>query len=635
MGQYDHRLSYRLRKRRRSAFAGEIERVLLHFGPTEEEKGDVSLAYILSRIEREGFKKTSVLGDIAAGEINLENLERITAHHNVISIEGSASLKGELDLSTRDIGLVALSNLHKELGAKMQTSKEESGAGMPTGKGVVIGVIDSGFDVLHPCFQEANGKRTRIIAFWDQNQDIKDIAPPDSFDYGVEYTSQHINKALNSANPESIVPRNSENLFHGTHVAAIAAGNGAVPQGSTVKEGTFTGIAPDAELVLVSYINRGHGRLSGSAYVVDAIRYILDKAGGKPVVINFSQGSNIGTHDGTSLLEKAIDNILGKPSVAFVNSAGNARDDRTHFGGQQVRQGDTRELKISVEENDIGEDTIDIWYGPKDKFDVAVYSPSGQKTPQVMPASTVSYELDNGNEVYIRSRICDPENGANRIVVILNRGKKGRIEPGEWIIALTGRDIESGVFHAWIDNTKEESFPRFVMPRNQFTVTIPGTSKEVITVGAYYTRQPDQKLMGENPLPPIGSLVEFSSNGPIVELRDKKMTTSPVFKPDLVAPGSRIKSAVDSKALIADDNGDRHTDGYALMDGTSQAAPHVTGAIALLFERKPTLTQDEVKEILTSSTTKDGFTGLTPNNLWGHGKLNIKAAIEALSKKNS
>jgi subtilisin family serine protease len=627
MGQHDHRLSYCLRKRRRSAFAGEIERVLLHFSPTEDEKGKMSLEDILSGIEREGFKKTSVLGDIAAGEINLENLERITAHPNVVSIEGSASLKGELDLSARDIGLVDLRNSLKELGAEI-----------PTGKGVVIGIIDSGFDVLHPCFQEAGGKRTRIISFWDQNQDVTNIASPDSFGYGVEYTSQHINEALNSANPESIVPRNSENLFHGTHVAAIAAGNGAVPQGSTVKEGTFTGIAPDAELILVSYINRGHGRLGGSAYVVDAIRYILDKAEGKPVVINFSQGSNIGAHDGTSLIEKAIDNILGKPGVAFVNSAGNARDDRTHFGGQHVAQGGTVELRIRVEENDIAEDTIDIWYGPKDKFDVAVCSPDGpnkQETPTVMPASTVSFELDNGNEVYIRSRICDPENGANRIVVLLNRGKKGRIEPGEWIIALTGRDIESGVFHAWIDNTKEESFPRFVMPRNQFTVTIPGTSKEVITVGAYYTRQPDQKLMGGNPLPPIGSLVEFSSNGPIVELRDKKMTTSPVFKPDLVAPGSRIKSAVDSKALIADDNGDRHTDGYGLMDGTSQAAPHVTGAIALLFERKPTLTQDEVREILTSSTTKDGFTGQTPNNLWGHGKLNIKAAIEALSKKNS
>jgi subtilisin family serine protease len=105
------------------------------------------------------------------------------------------------------------------------------------GKGVLIGIVDSGIDYTNPIFQMAD-KTTRIASIWDQT--IISDTIPEGMAYGTEYTKEQINEALKNENPFSIVPSKDE-IGHGTMIAGIAAGN-------EVPESGFYGVAPEAEL---------------------------------------------------------------------------------------------------------------------------------------------------------------------------------------------------------------------------------------------------------------------------------------------------------------------------------------------------------------------------------------------------
>src|SRR5438067_227428 len=132
----------------------ETVRVLLHF------KDD------LAPLEKLGFKKTSVLGNIAAGDVALDDLEQVAAHPNVVSIESGRPLEAELDVSAVATKVTALRSI-----LDLQSIHCR-------GKGVIIGIIDSGLDFAHPCFCDPTGKQTRVIALWDQNPKVH--KPPDS-----------------------------------------------------------------------------------------------------------------------------------------------------------------------------------------------------------------------------------------------------------------------------------------------------------------------------------------------------------------------------------------------------------------------------------------------------------------------
>ena len=80
------------------------------------------------------------------------------------------------------------------------------------GRGVLIGIIDTGVDYTNPVFQYADNT-TRIISIWDQT--IVSDNPPEGMVYGTEYTNEQINEALQSDDPLSIVP-STDDVGHGT-----------------------------------------------------------------------------------------------------------------------------------------------------------------------------------------------------------------------------------------------------------------------------------------------------------------------------------------------------------------------------------------------------------------------------------
>ena len=125
-----------------------------------------------------------------------------------------------------------------------------------TGSGVIVGVIDAGIELNHPDFQYANGD-TRIIEVWDQTMQVSQRTP--SYGYGQVWDSTEIN--------DGICPHTDQGQWfgHGTNTAGIAAGDGSSYPG-------YKGIAPDAELIVVS---SNFSAVGWTSTVADAVDYIF------------------------------------------------------------------------------------------------------------------------------------------------------------------------------------------------------------------------------------------------------------------------------------------------------------------------------------------------------------------------
>ena len=161
---------------------------------------------------------------------------------------------------------------------------------------------------------------------------------------------------------------------------------------------------------------------------------------------------------------------------------------------------------------------------------------------------------------------------------------------------LHGSSVSAGTAHAWI---QRGNGPRFLAPvvSARSTISIPGTARRIITVGSYVTKGAG-----------VGGLSDFSSRGPARDGRTK---------PEICAPGEEITSALSGASGATQ---------YVEMAGTSMAAPHVTGAVALMLERTKSATVASLRSRLTKKAVADGFTGVTPNADWGFGKLDAKAS---------
>ena len=121
------------------------------------------------------------------------------------------------------------------------------------------------------------------------------------------------------------------------------------------------------------------------------------------------------------------------------------------------------------------------------------------------------------------------------------------------------------------------------------SITAPGSSKKVITVGS------SDLLEGRSAI---------SGRGP---------TTECVCKPDIVAPGNKIMSCVPGKPYS-----------YGVKSGTSMSTPLVTGAIACALEKNPALTNTDIKTMLMNSAEDMGL----PQNLQGWGKFNRRKFLK-------
>lgn len=497
------------------------------------------------------------------------------------------------------------------------------GLDMPyTGKGVIVGIIDGGFDYTHPAFYDAEGK-LRIKRVWEQGTTGGQV--PVGFGYGVELTTE-----------ESIIAAGADvtNQSHGSHVAAIAAG------AFRTEENPYYGIAPDADIVLVS-----KGDITAnSANISDAIAYIYNYADsvGKPCVINMSLGWHQGPHDGTSAFDQVADQLQG-PGRILVGSMGNYGNDAVHVSKTFTGAEDTPlksmvSYKIPPSEGKIGGE-IDIWADAGMDLDLKVVVTRTSDGSEMSASEVMSLSAAEGKtqEFILSGRISgkvlittevNPLNGKPHAFLTLGVDSRAKgITVG---IVLTPHS--AGTVHAWTDAVyatfETEKLPEGWTPgdKERTLCEIGGTGRKIISVGAYvssntYTElgTSQQKMTDEK----LGGLATFSSVGPAIDGR---------MKPDVIAPGTFIVSAVNSydsykssyptaSAVVWNDR----TYNYSYMQGTSMAAPFVSGVLATWLQAFPALDSDAVREVLQKTAVNDAYTDpLT----CGYGKIDAYAGLK-------
>jgi len=532
---------------------------------------------------------------VVVGRAPIQSFDALSTTRGVERIEMARPIESDLDISRADAGV---ESLHVP---------PQVGDTPIRGEGAVVGIIDTGIDYTHPKFRNADGT-SRILFLWDQ----RDSSGPGSrVDLGSgqldgrEYTKADIDAALATATPLTSVPHRDTN-GHGTHVAGIAAGNGS---GGL----NFRGVAPDADLIVVASLSDSQ-TLGKSTNSLLAYQYIIERAGSQPVVINQSQGMNGGGHFGDTVLETGIDNLLRDPGVVAVKSAGNEQEWRIHAGGT-ITAGNTRTIEFTVPQSVVATVFIEVWCNDANELGISVTPPGESALAEVLADTdvppTATPTAANNNVITVVDRDMD-HTGETQVTVALSKGSASFIRPGTWKIHLRGHSIGDGRYDIWIERAGRENpsqQARFTpaSAENSRNISIPGTARRIITVGSYTTRP-------SNPAASSGGISSFSSRGP---------TRLGVQKPEISAPGEWIVSARSSNSSMPANPDTLHTS----LPGTSMAAPHVAGAVALLLSQHPNLTANQVKQILMRSARIDANSSSAPDEIWGTGKLDAAAAI--------
>ena len=609
----------------------------------------------LAELEALGLTNTTDLGEtLASGEIQLQNLEQLASSTTVVHIEYGSSNEPLLDTSVPEVKADQVWTLNKTTGV--------FGSG-ETGAGVVIGIIDSGIDIYHTDFQIAL-KETRIKRIWDPGLDpepgesspeLSLLAPGRSSSYGVEYTEDDINTHLQGG----VQIRHRDCSGHGTHVASIAAGNGQTKnRGETFK---FVGVAPEANLVIVKIFNLEKDNPPAfSQRFIDAVHYIENvvktdnELKDQPFVINYSGGSSTGPHDGLTSQEVFLTNhFRDAKGKVFVTAGGNSANLNRH-AVIRIPSGGSIEVPFTLEDNRasltdfrccVEKDNtltlrVDIWYRDVVGVKVEVKLPTDRYFWPQTDANNDSVEVVRGDlasgffdsDKYFElsnaqqsvNRPAEPTANPPIQASTLHRSQiQLAVKPpdkhlhatGDYVLRISGP--EGTELHAWCSGDHRQFFmirdqasapPAIEIKQTEDLIGTPAGARHVLTVAAYDNL--------------TGNIFQKSSRGGLV---DYAGVGNLAVKPDLSAPGEQIEAAMSSAALFANLWGELNPD-YVNLTGTSMAAPHVSGAVALMLQKKNDLDLTDIYAIL--GTIGQGIRSASPAKDFGAGKLDVKGAID-------
>ncbi|NUT94692.1 MAG: S8 family serine peptidase [Saccharothrix sp.] len=456
-----------------------------------------------------------------------------------------------------------------------------------TGAGVLLAVVDTGVDWTHPDFRHDDGT-TRLERFVHAHvPEGTEESKFDVFDAGA------INKALNGG---PAIPTGDPG-GHGTHCASIAAGNG---RGTADRR--FRGVAPEASLMGV----RAEPLLD--VHIIEGIRQAFDLAGDRPAVVSLSLGGHFGAHDGTSAIENEIARATG-PGRIVVVAAGNEGDDGVHAQGRLVAG---EELTFTVRVPDTGLVFCDVWIPRGDEVDVFVETPSGTR----FEPNTGEQTTPDGT--FVADFVENPVNREQNLTFLMINGTVD----DRWTIRITPLTVVHGEVHAWAGSVNGGRLMFPGAPLEGYSLGMPATEECAISVGSLISRNKFEGPQGNATLPglSVDTLSTFSSQGP---------TRSGAQKPDIVAPGQVVTAALSAGSELATEPrlaARQHPSGkYVTIQGTSMATPFVAGIVALMLQREPRLTPEEVQQRLRITARRDASTGPVWNPRYGWGKLDAQA----------
>ena len=629
----------------------------------EEEILPISIQFSgdIKTLEAAGFVTNSILGRIASGYATMNAIKTLTSIAQVERIE----LHTESHLHLNDS--------IPEIKADKVWNRSGDSFGGYTGKGVIIGIIDTGIDINHHTFKKPDGT-TRIFKIWDQtinaplNPPQAGETPPPAINnpavfpnpvplgYGVEYNAKQINDTLKyledtTHNPKpTVVVRHQDLKGHGTHVAGIAGGNGN-QSGDCHGAYEYIGVAPDATFIVVRLWGLTGGD-NGSKLKPpsnpplarpspnierDAICYIVNEAKNgtaqaehpditipAALSINMSFGRFTDDMDGTASLCVDMDTILNLNTngTAIVISAGNDADEHYH-ATLNVPANASVKIPFEVFKDD-----------PKSRVLAIRYTGNNLQAQLTSPAATganmiawIASGAANGTSATANGAgagsLVTLSNNPNRILISIKPPTNGRNLPGTWTLELrdtsgTATQVDGFCLYGNWSDPGSLKFTDDSQYTSRSTLSEYATSFEALSIGNYST---PGWVFG-------GSLAKTSSRGPGFG------AARPFPKPELCAPGEDIKSAG-----IADDRCSCCCtccqSYYVSKGGTSMSSPHVAGAIALMLHKNPNLTHTHIRELLVAQCDpKDSGSSAEQDPGWGAGKLDAKKVVDILAQVN-
>lgn len=551
-------------------------------------------------------------GDIIIASIPINNLSALSDHPSVHRIEASPSASLTMDTTAIVVGADRLYN------------SQAAFSNYPfTGQGVVIGIMDVGFDLTHPNFYNQIATNYRIGAFWDQlSRDTVGSTLPVGRDFiGSDAIRAHL--------------RSTDGLIqtHGTHTLGIAAGSGY--------QSPYRGIAFDTDLCLVSNVVSDDIELIDSAdyykytSATDALgfKYIFDYADrqGKPCVASFSEGYPPYLDEEDGLFAAFLDSLTSIPGHIIVASAGNEGYAKTYM--EKPRGIDVAGAFLQVsKESAIYRIKAD---GP---FSMSIYAYSEQTlshelhfhTESIQPDSSLYDTFIFGNDTCIVIFDGYPSSfGPDSVYNVAFIANKPLSQLPHIALVLEGTDCHAELFgsstYALTNHTTDL---RWNAAESSHNIHAPACFPSVICVGSTVHRTGFTNYKGQyrdySSGRTIGQRSPYSSTGP-------SMTGAQ--KPDVMAPGDNVISSYSSYYLEANPNAsdinsdvehfqfEDRTYAWNANTGTSMACPVVAGVIALWLQAKPDLTTKEVIKALSHTCRQPDPSLVYPNTEYGHGEI--------------
>ena len=537
-------------------------------------------------VEAAGAVVTNEIGDMLIAKIPVDAIETLAGLDAVERISISRPV--------RPLNDVAREVTHTDvLHAGSQTDQPY------TGEGVIVGIVDSGIDYNHIDFKDGDGNSRVVRAYCE----------------GKTY-----------ATPEDIAGLTTDDrtTTHGTHVAGTAAG-------SYTGNG-LQGMAPGADLYLC-----GLGASMTTSDMIARADEVVSYARevGKPVVINFSLGSNTGPKLGTDEVAMALDE-MADDGVIFVIAAGN--------------EGDVNLYINKPYNNPSGEEQFKTMLMTPDGSSDLMYSSATCYTRQPSSVQFVVVDTSTGNEVY-ESEVLSPEDGPNHSIRSLGRYFTGMLSvtfdevedlqeiainpyilygmdsSNRYRVAVKFYGEQGDEMNMWSDGYNlvfdDGGDPEFTAGTSDCSINEMATGSKTISVGAYTTKLSWTSVNTQNynytdESAELWTMASFSSYG-----RDMHGVEHPV----IVAPGFGLASAFNRYATTTRKetvsqvtaNGDTYS--WGMNAGTSMACPVVTGIIATWLQRNPSLNVDDIKYIFAATAQKPEKFGQGVAAQWGPNGL--------------
>ena len=512
---------------------------------------------------------TLLLGGYAIVRIREEEIEALSALPQVIYVEKPRQLQFAVRRGKISSCFLPVQSVPYEL----------------YGRGVLIGIVDSGIDFFHPDFRNPDGS-TRLVALWDQTVPG---TPPDGYRMGRLYTKEEINTLL--LENDTAFRRTLDPGGHGTAVAGIAAGNGQ----ENIEN---RGAAWQSDILFVKLGNPGERSFPRTSELMTAVNYMVRTATrlGQPIAVNISFGNSYGSHNGDSILSSYLDIAADYGRNVICIGTGNEGDMARHASGSW-EEGRLQVTELAVQASQTAFN-VQLFMQYEDRVTFALVHPDGQQFVVVddQPGAQ-EYRLGD-TRVYLYYG--EPTPYSRRKELYLAFVPDGRyVDSGVWRIVADPRRIVTGQYDLWLPSGAEiQNGTAFLSPDPDRTFTEPSGTSRSIAVAAY-----DAATLSYAP---------FSGRGFPGLPGD--------IQPTLAAPGVNITTP-------------RTGGGYTVVTGTSFATPFVTGAAALLMEwgilrgNDPYLYGQKAKSYLISGARPLPGITVYPDPRVGFGRLCVRQSL--------